>query len=296
VNIAESFLELSFELGALDAEVAEGACFECGASSVTYTDARDDPVLEPAPGEFRLWPATRMQALFSGDTDPLTISRSLARALGIPLERIVAAHVADRAWEREWLKDFHAMRFGKRLWVSPHHETVAEPGAVVVRLDPGLAFGTGTHPTTALCLEWLDRNLEAGASVIDYGCGSGILAVAAVKLGARQAHCFDIDAQALVATRDNAAANGVERQVLVCESADDLPRPVDLVVANILSGPLCALAPSFAGLVRPGGALVLAGLMEHQTAEVTQAHDAWFDMRSFAKRDDWVGLSGRRRF
>jgi ribosomal protein L11 methyltransferase len=296
VNIAASFLELSFELGALDAEVAEAACFECGAGSVTFTDTRDDPVLEPAPGEFRLWPATRMRALFSGDTDPVATSRSLATTLGIPLERIVVTHVADRAWEREWLKDFHAMRFGARLWVSPHHEDVAEPGAVVVRLDPGLAFGTGTHPTTALCLEWLEQNLKPGSRVIDYGCGSGILAVAAAKLGAQQAHCFDIDPQALIATRDNAAANGVEAQVLVHESAQKLPRPVDVVIANILSGPLCALAPSFADLVRPGGSLVLAGLMEHQTSEVTQAHDAWFDMRSFAKRDDWVGLSGRRRF
>ncbi len=291
-----SFLELSFDLATLEADTAEAACFECGASSVTYTDTRDDPVLEPAPGEFRLWPATRLQALFPGNMDAVAVSHALAAALGIPVERIVATDVADRAWEREWLKDFHAMRFGKRLWVSPHHEPVTDPLAVVVHLDPGLAFGTGTHPTTALCLEWLDQNLASGESVIDYGCGSGILAVAAVKLGARQACGFDIDPQALIATRENAAANGVQSQVIVCESAEDLPRPVDVVVANILSGPLCALAPSFAALVRPGGALVLAGLMEHQAREVTQAHDAWFDMRSFAKRDDWVGLSGRRRY
>ncbi|MEP7245703.1 MAG: 50S ribosomal protein L11 methyltransferase [Gammaproteobacteria bacterium] len=291
-----SFLELSFELGALDADVAEAACFGCGAVSVTYTDMRDDPVLEPAPGEFRLWPSTRLQALFSENTEAAGASRALAEALGIPLERIAATPVADRAWEREWLKDFHAMRFGTRLWVCPHHETVSEPGAVVVRLDPGLAFGTGTHPTTALCLEWLDGHVESGDNIIDYGCGSGILAVAAVKLGARQAHCFDIDPQALIATRDNAAANAMETQVVVHDSAADLPQPVDIVVANILSGPLCSLAPSFAQLVKPGGALVLAGLMEHQTAEVTEACGAWFDMRSFAKRDDWVGLSGRRRF
>ena len=292
---ATSFVELSFELGGLDAEVAEEACFECGATSVTFTDTRDDPVLEPAPGEFRLWPATRLQALFPGDTNAAGATRALAAALGLPPERIATKTVADRAWEREWLKDFHAMRFGRRLWVSPHHEEVLEPGAVVVRLDPGLAFGTGTHPTTALCLEWLDQHLRPGDTVIDYGCGSGILAIAAVKLGAESARCFDIDPQALIATRDNAAANDVTNQIQVYETAESLPRPVDLVLANILSGPLCALAPSFAALVRPGGALVLAGLMEHQTDEVTQAHDAWFDMRPFGKRDDWVGLSGRRR-
>ena len=291
-----AFLELSFDLGSLDAETAEVACFESGATSVTFTDTRDDPVLEPAPGEFRLWPATRLQALYPGDTNADDAARAVAAALGIPLASITIEPIADRVWEREWLKDFHAMRFGKRLWVAPHHETVAEPGAIIVRLDPGLAFGTGTHPTTALCLQWLDRHITPGVRIIDYGCGSGILAVAAVKLGASHAYCFDIDPQALIATRDNAAANGVTERVTVCDSAEQLPEGADILVANILSGPLCALAPSFARLVGSAGALVLAGLMEWQVPEVTQAHDAWFDMRPFAKRDDWVGLSGRRRF
>jgi ribosomal protein L11 methyltransferase len=286
---------LSLELRELDADAAEAACFECGASSVTYQDLRDDPVLEPAPGEFRLWPATRMRVLFESEADAAATRRLLAEALHIPVERIEAERIEDRAWEREWLKDFHAMRFGRRLWVAPHHESVGEPDAVVVRLDPGLAFGTGTHPTTALCLEWLDAHVLPGSVVIDYGCGSGILAVAAVKLGAREAHCFDIDPQALLATRQNGAANGVGAEVVVHERAEALPNGVDVLVANILSGPLCALAPSFAGVVRPGGRLVLAGLMDHQAAEVTQAHDAWFDMCPIAKRDDWVGLSGRRR-
>ena len=291
-----SFIELSFELRDLDAEVAENACFECGATSVTFSDMRDDPVLEPAPGEFRLWPATRLQALFGGDTNEADAVSALALALGISEERLATCRIADRVWEREWLKDFHAMRFGNRLWVVPHHETVPDPAAVIVKLDPGLAFGTGTHPTTALCLEWLDAHLSLGSTVIDYGCGSGILAIAAAKLGARHASCFDIDPQALIATRDNAAANDLGARVQVFESADDLPRPVDFLLANILSGPLCELAPSFAALVRPGGSLVLAGLMEHQAAEVAQAHSAWFDIHPFGKRDDWVGLSGRRRF
>jgi ribosomal protein L11 methyltransferase len=289
-------VQLSFDLRELDAETAEAACFEYGATSVTYRDLRDDPVLEPAPGEFRLWPQTCLQALFDGDVDVAVTREALAMSLKIAPERIAVEHVEDRAWEREWLKDFHAMRFGWRLWVAPHHEPVPlAASAVVVRLDPGLAFGTGTHPTTGLCLEWLEQYVEKGSVVTDYGCGSGILAVAAVKLGARVAHAFDIDPQALLATRENAAANGVGAQVVVHERAETLPLGVDVLVANILSGPLCALAPSFAALVRPGGALVLAGLMEHQAAEVTQAHDAWFDMRPIAKRDDGVGLSGRRR-
>lgn len=291
-----AYIELSFELRDLDAEIAENACFESGATSVTFSDLRDDPVLEPAPGEFRLWPATRLQALFAGDVDAPRTVAALAAALAIPVDQIAVHPIEDRVWEREWLKDFHAMRFGQRLWIVPHHETVTDSGAVMVKLDPGLAFGTGTHPTTALCLEWMEGNLQQGSTVIDYGCGSGILAIAAAKLGARHASCFDIDPQALIATRDNATANEVGNRVQVYEAPEDLPRLVDLLVANILSGPLCELAPSFAALVRPGGSLLLAGLMEHQAAEVAEAHSAWFDMRPFGKRDDWVGLSGRRRF
>ena len=288
-----SFSELSFELGPLDPEAAEAACFECGATAVTFVDSKDDPILEPLPGEFRLWPATRMQALFvSPEGEHLVLL--LSHALGIPPALIRARVVEDRIWEREWLKDFHAMRFGERLWICPHHEQVADPNAVVVKMDPGLAFGTGTHPTTGLCLEWLDRRPMAGARVIDYGCGSGVLAVASVKLGAAQAHCFDIDPQALIATRDNAESNGVADRVLLHNSADTLPEAVDVFLSNILSGPLCELAPHFAALVRPGGDLVLAGLMEHEVSDVTHAYDAWFDIRPFEQREGWVGLSGRR--
>jgi ribosomal protein L11 methyltransferase len=289
-----SFVELSFELGPLDPEAAEAACFECGATAVTFIDSKDDPILEPLPGEFRLWPATRMQALFVDREGDAPLVALLSHALGIPAALISARVVEDRVWEREWLKDFHAMRFGERLWICPHHEQVADPNAVVVRMDPGLAFGTGTHPTTALCLEWLDRRPLAGARVIDYGCGSGVLAVASVKLGAAEAHCFDIDPQALIATRDNAESNQVADRVLLHNSADSLPGGVDVLLSNILSGPLCELAPRFAALVRPGGDLVLAGLMEHEVSDVTHAYDAWFDIRPFGQREGWVGLSGRR--
>jgi ribosomal protein L11 methyltransferase len=289
-----SFVELSFELGPLDPETAEAACFTCGASAVTFVDSRDDPILEPLPGEFRLWPTTRLQALFSAGA-PEQLAGLLSAVLGIPVAQIRARVVEDRIWEREWLKDFHAMRFGERLWICPHHEQVTAPNAVVVRMDPGLAFGTGTHPTTALCLEWLDRHTPAGARMIDYGCGSGVLAVAGVKLGAAAADCFDIDPQALIATRDNAEANGVADRVVLHSSSETLPRGVDVLVSNILSGPLCELAPRFAALVRPGGDLVLAGLMEQEAADVTHAYNACFDMRSFGQREGWVALSGRRR-
>jgi ribosomal protein L11 methyltransferase len=360
------YLELSFDLGSVDPQAAEGACWACGASALTFVDARDDavnhptksgptceansspldktpylvgtPVLEPAPGEFRLWPRTRLRCLFGRESDVPGIARALAAALGLDPESIEVRAVADRVWEREWLKHFHSMRFGRRLWVCPHHERVSAPEAIVVALDPGLAFGTGTHPSTALCLTWLDAHahllrapaehsvdrqalgldahahllrapaehsvdrqalgldahLAPGARVIDYGCGSGVLALAAAKLGAAEVHCFDIDPQALSAARANSEANGLAARVQVHEHADALPQAADLLLANILSGPLSHLAPPFASLVRPGGQVVLAGLMQHEVADVTGAYAPCFDVAPFGEREGWVGLAGRR--
>jgi ribosomal protein L11 methyltransferase len=289
------FLELTLELQGLAPQTAEEATFDLGALSVTLTDSRDDAVLEPAPGEIRLWPATRLQALFVDGTDAGAVSGALAQRLGVDRSRIQPRIIEDRLWEREWLKDFHAMRFGARLWVCPGHELVTDPTAVVVLLDPGLAFGTGTHATTAMCLEWLDAHCPRGAQVIDFGCGSGILAIAALKLGAERAWCHDLDPQALLATAQNAQANRVASATVICALAAELPAAVDMLLANILSGPLCALAESFAARVRPGGHVILSGLMAHQVAEVTAAYDAWFDTTPIAVRDGWVALHAARR-
>jgi ribosomal protein L11 methyltransferase len=288
------YLELAFDLEALDPAAAEAACFGAGALSVTLLDAQDDPVLEPAPGEVRLWPRTRAHCLFEYEADAAAIPRRLAAALAVAPERIQCVHVPDRVWEREWLKDFHAMRFGQRLWVCPFHEQVPDAGAVVVNLDPGLAFGTGTHASTALCLTWLDTHLRPGATVIDYGCGSGVLSLAAAKLGAGAVHAFDIDPQALLATADNARSNAVADLVQVHTQAATLPTGTDVLLANILCGPLCELVPSFAHLVPPGGEVVLAGIMEPQVAEVTAAYAPCFDVTRFGGRDGWVCLAGRR--
>jgi ribosomal protein L11 methyltransferase len=285
---------VSFDLGALDPEGAESACIACGAVAVTLVDSRDDPVLEPLPGEVRLWPATRLSALFLDAGEPRALAEAVATALDLPPGRVTAEVVPERAWEREWLKDFHAMRFGERLWVCPRHERVPDANAVVVTLDPGLAFGTGSHPSTALCLQFLDAHLTRGARAIDYGCGSGVLALACARLGAAEVHCFDIDPQALIATRDNALENAVADVVRVHERAEELPAGVDVLAANILSGPLCTLAPRFAALVRPGGVAVLAGLMRHEVGDVTAAYAAWFDVAGCGESGDWACLSARR--
>jgi ribosomal protein L11 methyltransferase len=288
---------VSFDLGSLDPEAAESVCLARGAAAVTFVDSRDDPVLEPLPGEMRLWPATRLSALFLGAGEPRALAAGIAAALGLPSGLVTAEVLPDRAWEREWLKDFHAMRFGERLWVCPRHERVSEAGAAVVSLDPGLAFGTGTHPSTALCLVWLDAHahLLRGARVIDYGCGSGVLALAAARLGAGEVHCFDIDGQALIATRDNALENGVAGVVRIYGRAEELPTGVDVLMANILSGTLCTLAPAFAALVRPGGEAVLAGIMRHEMRDVTGAYAPWFDVKVCGESGDWSCLSALRR-
>jgi ribosomal protein L11 methyltransferase len=287
-------LALTLSLESLDAEQVEAACLRAGALAVTYRDLRDDAILEPAPGEFRLWPHSELQALFPYDASPLELITSIAGALAIPAERLRVSAIADRVWEREWLKDFKPMRFGKRLWIAPHEAKVTARDTIVVRLDPGLAFGTGTHPTTAMCLEWLDENVAPGACGIDYGCGSGVLALAAAKLGAREIQAFDIDPQALTATRDNARANHLQEQVDVVAAATELRAGADFLAANILAGPLCELAPVLGALLKPGGRLVLAGLLTPQASDVSAAYARWFDVAVFRERDGWTALSGRK--
>jgi ribosomal protein L11 methyltransferase len=289
-------LALTLELTGLDPAAAEELFFGAGALAVTLTDAADDAILEPLPGEERLWPRTVLQALFDGEAARPALLLDLAAQLGVPPAQIAMKVVADRVWEREWLKDFHAMRFGRRLWIVPHHEAPpADPSAAVVRLDPGLAFGTGTHASTALCLEWLDQGLRGGERVIDYGCGSGVLAIAAARLGAADVACYDLDPQAGIATRDNAAANDVTGIVHVVESPEALRAGADLLLANIISGTLCELAPSFARLLEPGASLVLAGILDGQADEVMATFARWFALAPWKRRDGWTALAGTRR-
>ncbi len=292
-----SVQQLVVALGRRDPEAAQDACFECGALAVTLADAADDPVLEPAPGETPLWPRVRLTALLPQGRDAEAVAAAIASALDLAEGESLIECLEDRPWEREWLKDFRPMRFGRRLWICPGGQQAPDPAAVVLALDPGLAFGTGTHPTTAMCLEWLDGAGLAGASVLDYGCGSGILALAALALGAKRAVAVDIDPQALSATRENAARNDLGRRLDVMPAAalgaDEAG--FDVVLANILSGPLVELAPRLARLSRADGRIVLAGLLDEQAAGVAQAYRPWFDVGTHASRDGWTLLVGRRR-
>ncbi|TAK51268.1 MAG: 50S ribosomal protein L11 methyltransferase [Gammaproteobacteria bacterium] len=288
------FHELVIELGATECAAAEAACFAAGAFSVTLTDAADEPLLEPPPGANPLWQKLRLTALFPATAVPERLAGEVAAALGLDPGKVRSQPVADRAWEREWLRDFRPMRFGRRLWVCPGGQPAGDPEAVVLELDPGLAFGTGTHATTALCLEWLDRTALSGQRLLDYGCGSGILALAALRLGAAEAWAFDIDPQALLATSDNAERNGLRDRLRIAVDAGDLPGGFDLAVANILAGPLIELAPVLAGQCRPGAALLLAGLLDDQAAEVAVAYRPWFDIVREGGREGWTVLAGCR--
>jgi len=266
-----------------------------GAQSVTLSDAGNDPVLEPAPGTTPLWSNTRMTALFSADADFASLRTDLQQTLAmdtLPENRVEA--LPDRAWEREWLKDFRPMRFGDRLWVSPDCFTVDADDAVVVHLDPGLAFGTGTHATTALCLEWLDQSDIAAKTLLDFGCGSGILAIAALKLGAKSVTAVDIDLQALTATRQNAHSNKVDDRLVTTERIDQLDDQFDFVVANILAGTLLDQAEILCKRLKPGGGLALSGILAEQVADVTAAYQHSVEFATPCYRDNWARLAGTK--
>ena len=265
-----------------------------GAVAVTFEDAADQPILEPLPGETHLWGRTQVSGLFAADADGTHILDQLRDALADATLHATVAVVDDQDWERVWMDQFQPLRFGRRLWICPHWHTPPNPQDVNVMLDPGLAFGNGTHATTALCLEWLDAHDLRNKTVIDYGCGSGILAIAAAKLGAQHIWAVDHDPQALTATANNAAANAVGSRISLHEP-DTLPQAAaDILLANILAGPLLELASRFARMVRPGGDIVLSGILSEQAPALLAKYQAWFNMEPAATREEWVRLSGQR--
>ncbi|HGF5137580.1 TPA: 50S ribosomal protein L11 methyltransferase [Vibrio parahaemolyticus] len=269
---------------------------ETGALSVTFLDAQDTPVFEPLPGETRLWGDTDILALYDAEADTnfiidqIKASNMLAENFAYKVEQL-----EDKDWEREWMENFHPMKFGERLWICPSWREVPETDAVNVMLDPGLAFGTGTHPTTALCLEWLESMDLSGKTVIDFGCGSGILAIAALKLGAEKVIGIDIDPQALLASKDNAERNGVADKLEVYLPQNQPEGLIaDVVVANILAGPLRELAPIIKGLVKPNGALAMSGVLDTQAEDVASYYRDELHIDPIVEQSEWCRISGRK--
>lgn len=288
-----AWLQLHFPAADHEIEALYELLERLGAVAVTCTDAADQPLLEPAPGATPLWQQVRVSALFETGIDTSAVAAALAAQLDRD-PQLQSEQVQDQAWERAWMADFHPQRFGQRLWIVPSWCEAPDPDAINLHLDPGLAFGSGSHETTALCLEWLGDHDLQGRQVLDVGCGSGVLAIAALLLGAEQACACDIDPQALLATADNATANQVQQRLHCC-LADALPAAhYDLLLANILAGPLIDLAAQLANYCRPGADLLLSGILRAQAQAVTEAYQPWFNIHTTVTKGDWVRIHGTR--
>lgn len=291
-----SWLQLRLAITPEQAPDYEDRLLDLGAVSVTYMDAEDQPIFEPDLGTTPLWSRTHLLALFEAEVQEEDLLAHLRLLWGEQLPELHLERLAEQDWERSWMDNFQPLRFGQRLWIVPSWHQAPDPEGVNLLLDPGLAFGTGTHPTTALCLEWLDAQELSGQSVLDFGCGSGVLAVAALLLGAPHAVGTDIDPQALEASRDNAGRNGIAAERFPLYLPEQLPQDqFDLVLANILAGPLVQLAPTLTAHVKSGGHLVLSGILKEQAEEVRAAYAACFDLAPTTEREGWVRIEGVRR-
>ncbi len=291
------WLQLALDSDREAAPQLEQALLDCGALSVTLQDLADDPQYEPGVGEQPLWQATRVTGLFEHDHDTAQLMGRLAAVIA---PQTLPPHewqnIEDQQWERAWIDDFQPMQFGRRLWICPSWTSPPEADAVNLLLDPGLAFGTGTHPTTALCLEAIDCLSLSGKTVIDYGCGSGVLGIAALLLGADKVFAVDNDPQALIATRDNGERNGIPDDKLITLLPDDLPDDIraDVMLANILAAPLIELAPRIAAHTKAGGPLLLSGILREQAAAVSAAYTGFCTTEDTNYRDEWTRLTLRK--
>ena len=290
------WIQIQFTTQTEEQEVLEDALLAAGALSITYVDAADQPILEPGLNETPLWDSLLLLALFDSEVDTQEALATAEQCYGQPLPDYEVELLQDKEWEREWMDDFHPMQFGERLWICPSAHEPVDPNAVNVRLDPGLAFGTGTHPTTSMCLSALDKMDFEGKEIIDVGCGSGILAIAALLLGAKSAVGTDIDPQAVAASRDNAQRNGIEDKDFTLFIAGEEPAEgkYDIVLANILVGPLVELAPMLSRYLKPGGTLLLSGLLVEQQSDVLDAYDE-VGFQEFYTQEPWLCLEGIKR-
>jgi ribosomal protein L11 methyltransferase len=293
----QHFSEVRISVAREQAALAEVVLEQMGTLAITLQDNADDPVLEPGPGETPLWPAVQLCGLFEADCQRQRITDALQRVPGVERpEHIRWRNVADQVWERAWMDRFHPMKFGRRLWVVPTGMQIPYGEQnIEISLDPGLAFGSGTHPTTALCLEWIDGRNLAGQRVVDYGCGSGILGIAAALKGANRVICVDNDPQALEAAQANGKRNGVQGIMEYCAPEEFKERENDVVLANILAGPLIELRPVLTGCLKPAGFLVLSGVLEEQADLVLQAYrQDCIELKAEA-REGWSCLVSAKR-
>ena len=296
-----SWLQIKIPVSPEHADTFEDLLLEAGCAAVTFQDAEDNPIFEPDLGTTPLWQSTVVTGLFSAEHDLETTLDYIRSQLPNLVEAdhitpsVTAEILEDKDWERAWMDMYHPMQFGQRLWVCPSWRDVPDPNAVNLMLDPGLAFGTGTHPTTALCLEWLDSVEFIGLEVIDYGCGSGILGIAALLLGATHVTAVDIDHQALTATRDNLERNHLDKSLLTAYLPEQVPEvKADLLIANILAGPLIQLEPTFAKHLKSGGQLLLSGLLDTQAQEIRDAYQGHFDIQEIKSKDNWIRITATR--
>jgi len=289
------WLQLIIPTNDTEADQLSDALMDQGAVSVTLQDMQDQPMLEPAIGTTPMWSQTRVVGLFDASQDLKQVIKNLEQQLRKKLPDWKGEQLEDKDWVRAWMDDFKPMQFGKNLWVVPSTFEPPQPDAANILLDPGLAFGTGTHPTTSMCLEWLDANPPAGKSLIDFGCGSGILAIGALLLGANHAEAIDLDPQALIATIDNAEKNGVSNSIKTYLPNEFSEQATPLLLANILASPLIELAPYFADLTLPQGDIVLSGILAEQANQVLAAYEENFDIKIWKQQGDWICLAGVRK-
>lgn len=290
------WLQIKIDSNKTDADTIEDAILAAGAVSVTLEDNADQPILEPALGETPLWDNTRITGLFDAETNTEQANKLAELELGKALPPHRWELLEDKDWEREWMKNYHPIQCGENLWICPSWIEPPEPEKINLMLDPGLAFGTGTHPTTFLCLQWIDEQNVAGKKLYDYGCGSGILGIAALLKDADQVLGVDIDPQALLATASNAERNNLPSDAMPVFLPEDCPtEQADIMLANILAGPLAELAPALNALTKPGGLLCLSGILDIQANAVMDAYKEWFDFDPIAQKDEWVRLTARKK-
>ena len=291
-----SWKQISFEVKKSETDLVSEVLMGLGSVSITYSDALDDAIYEPPVGQTPLWDNVKVSALFSSEVNQKSLETSISDICNIVV--IDTVTLKDRVWEEECQKDFPSMRFGKRLWVCPSWDTesILSNDSIVIHMDPGLAFGTGTHQTTSLCLEYLDSNPPKNLHVIDFGCGTGILAIAAAKFGAKSVIAIDNDPQAVLSSKENVAKNKCENTITTIHLIDqENDNKCDLLIANILANPLVELEPLFSDLVNTNGMLLLSGILKEQVDRVVKCYSFNFSNIEVANKGEWFRITGKRK-